>query len=421
MKYTFLILSNQPFYSEYKTNKWQIGTRLAKRGHNVVFVDPPLRFKALKVFLKKPSLNLLKLFFSTKKENENLFVYSPANIFNFWPFSIWNTWIHARNINKLISKYGKSDKLVIWVYHFDYPALQNFLTNFNKDILIYDCVDEYTEFPEYSERKTVNTGIISWIQWLDDELKIRINQKGLSGKEWVLHQEKWLSDNADLLFVSAPGLITKFKKWRNDVTYLPNAGSYEMFEEKVNLDKEPEKLKGLPSPRIWFDGAIDSYKVDVNLIEKAAIKYPKYTFVIAGSDKVSDPNLDLSKLKVMKNVKFIGTFPYDEKPIYYSFVDVYTIPYNLNKYTVGGCFPTKYFDALAAGLPTVVTNLPAYEGFDVDGYVSKDDDKFIENIEKALKEDSPQRKQKRKELAKQNSWDGKVDKQLKLISDFLDK
>ena len=50
-KYTFLILSNQPFDFELKTNKWHIADKLAKRGHNVLFVDPPLRFKALKNFL----------------------------------------------------------------------------------------------------------------------------------------------------------------------------------------------------------------------------------------------------------------------------------------------------------------------------------------------------------------------------------
>ena len=64
-KYTFLILSNQPFDFELKTNKWHIADKLAKRGHNVLFVDPPLRFKALKNFLKKPSLHFSALFCRT--------------------------------------------------------------------------------------------------------------------------------------------------------------------------------------------------------------------------------------------------------------------------------------------------------------------------------------------------------------------
>jgi len=39
---------------------------------------------------------------------------------------------------------------------------------------------------------------------------------------------------------------------------------------------------------------------------------------------------------------------------------VFIIPYQINDYTVGGCFPVKFHDALSAGLPVVVTDLPAY-------------------------------------------------------------
>ena len=46
MKYNFVILSNQPFDQDLKTNKWHVAKRLAKREHKVIFVDPPLRFKA---------------------------------------------------------------------------------------------------------------------------------------------------------------------------------------------------------------------------------------------------------------------------------------------------------------------------------------------------------------------------------------
>jgi len=412
-KYTFLILSNQPFDFPLPTNKWHVSTRLAKLGHNVVFVDPPLRFKGLKGKRFIDFLSIKNLFFKTKNISDHLIVYKPINIFNFKPFSSVNTFFHSRNLNKLVKT---NSELVVWVYLFDFPDLERFLMNLPKHKLIYDVVDEYTAFPEYANRKKVNPGLISWIQWFDDEIKIRLNQNKLQGVKWVLHREKWLADNADIMFASAPGLVAKFKKWRKDVHYLPNACSFEKFNLAKEDVREPEDLKDIKHPRIGFTGAIDTYKNNLELIEKCALQYPEYNFILIGPERVADPDLDLSNLKKLKNIYFLGPKPWDETPNYFGSFDAYFIPYNLNDYTVKGCFPVKYFESLAAGLPTVVTNLPAYKNFDPDGFVSKTKDRFIKNIEIAIETDSEQKRSKRKDVARNNSWDGKVKKQLMLIN-----
>lgn len=417
-KYKFLILSNQPFDFELKTNKWHIANGLSNMGHDVVFVDPPLRFKALKNFLKKPSLNLGNLFFGTEKKKANLIVYRPGNIFNFFPFSAVNTAMHAKNINKLLNSFG-NEKTILWIYHFDYPDLENFMKEISYDISIYDCVDEYTAFPEYAERKKVTPSAISWIQWLDDELKIHLNQNGLAGVDWVLHREKWLADNTDLMFASAPGLVLKFKSWREDVHFLPNAAIIELFDKPQNSYVEPSDLKNIPHPRIGFTGAIDAYKNNIKLIEKSAQTYPNYHFILIGPEKVSDPDLDLTVLKSLSNVHFLGMKRWEDTPAYFAYFDEFFIPYNLNDYTVKGCFPIKYFEALAAGLPTIVTNMPAYESFNPDNYVSITDDDFIENLKKGLEDNSLEKIKKRKLLASHNTWTGKIQKQLKLIEDKL--
>ena len=398
----FIILSNQQFESELKTNKWHIATQLAKKGHKIIFVDPPLRFKALKGLSSIIS-----------RKSENLILYKPINLFNFKPFSSFNTFVHLRVIKRLIKKIGyKWGKKILYIYHFDFPDLRSFMTKSGYNITVYDCVDEYTAFPEYASRKKVNPKVIAWIQWLDDELKIRINQNGLQKSDWVNAQEKWLCDNVDLVFASAPSLVAKLKKWRKEVCYLPNAVAIEKFDHKEKL-KEPFDIKDTPHPRIGFSGAIDTYKNNINLIEKCAKTYPNYHFVMIGPEKVADPDLDLTILKAMENVHFLGKKLWEEMSAYFEYFDVYFIPYNINEYTKG-CHPVKYFEGLGAGLPVVATLMSVKE-FDVDGYVTENEEEFVKNIKRAVEENSAQRVEKRKNLARKNSWEGKAEKIIKLI------
>ncbi len=416
MKYNFVILSNQQYDFELKTNKWHVAKRLSAQGHKVVFVDPPLRFKAFKTFVKNPSFDLRKLFFNTEKKNENLIIYRPANVFNFWPFSEVNTYLHASKINELSRDFfHKEAKTILYIYHFDFPDLENFVKKITHDLMIYDCVDEYTAFPEYAEGKKVNPSLIAPIQKIDDLLKIYTKQKGISNKNWVYYREEWLCKNSDLVFASAPELVAKLSKWKTPIYYLPNAAESKLFDMKGVKVEDPEYMKKIPHPRIGFSGAIDTYKNDIHLIEMCAETYPQYNFVLLGPEKIADPDLDLTKLKAMQNVFFVGKKPWEDTPVYFNVCDVFFIPYNLN---LVGCFPVKYFEALAVGLPTVITALPGLEEFDVDGFVSKTREDFVKNIKKAVEENSPAKIAKRKKMAYENTWDGKVEKQLKLIEDY---
>ena len=87
-KYNIVCLSNQFFDQPLKTNKWHVMIRLSKLGHNVIFIDPPSRFKGLKGILTK-EIPLASFLSGNRKENDNLFVYTPLHIFNFKPFFIF--------------------------------------------------------------------------------------------------------------------------------------------------------------------------------------------------------------------------------------------------------------------------------------------------------------------------------------------
>lgn len=399
----FIILSNQQFDSTFKTNKWHVANQLALKGHKVVFIDPPLRFKALKSLGK-----------TVEKKSDNLIVYRPINFLNFKPFSAFNTFTQLGMIENLIRMLkAENEKRVLYIYHFDYPDLRDLMKKLKFDVSVYDCVDIYSEFPEYATGAKINPSFVSMIQGVDDSLKIKFNQGGLSLKAWVDAQEKWLCENCDLVFASAPGIVTHLNKWRKDIHYLPNAVMFEKYDHKEKL-AEPKDIKNIPHPRVGFVGAIDSYKNNIKLIENTAKAYPKYHFIMIGPEKVSDPDLDLTLLKSMENVHFLGPKPWEETPAYFDHFDAHFIPYNINDYTIG-CHPIKYFEGMAAGIPTITT-LSSIKEFDIDGYSTEDSKQFIKNIKIAIEEDSPAKVKARKELAKKHSWSSKVDNQIRLIS-----
>lgn len=409
-KYTIICLSNQFYRGVSKTNKHFVMEELAKRGHKVVFVDPPTRFKALKNFIKTAKFGVIN------KVNENLVVYTPVNLLNFAPFSILSNQFHARLIKKLINDIGGTkNKKVLWAYHFDFPRIFDLKKNISPDVFIYDVVDNYEAFPEYSRLDTTNTGFIKVLQKIDTTLKSKLDQKGLIGKEWVRYIEKKLAKNTDLMFSSHPLLFERFRKLNKKTYYTPNAGLYSNFSQKPK--EIPKKLSKIPHPRVLYAGAIDSYKLDVDLLIKTARATPKIHYAVVGESQLSDSDNRVGELEKLNNIHLTGPLPAADA--YAHFYDAYTIPYNINDYVYYGCFPIKFLNALSTGVPVVVTDLPCYKGFEDVLYIGKDYDDFINKIKAAVKDKNEAKKKHRIKVASQNTWEHKVDKQLAALKEFF--
>ncbi|MFC1700273.1 glycosyltransferase [Patescibacteria group bacterium] len=365
-------------------------SRVSKLGHNVLFVDPPINtgWVFMKHFLEGrwPLRRLL----TQRYKDEKVEVLSPLNIH---PVYSKLSVKHANRIDKLAKKiFDKKRKTILWVYHVEMLFLENYLRDINYDILVYDCVDNYEAFPAYkSEEK----------------------------KKWISEQEKMLATRANIVFATTPGLIEKLKKHNPNTYYTPNVGDYDrFFDIRKSKEEEPEKLREIPHPRVMFTGAIDEYKFDKELVKKIAMDFPSYSFVIIGPSAYKDRWVTEKALgfEDFNNIHFLGPVDYTKLPNYISKADVLMIPYQLNDYTVGGCFPVKFHNYLASGYPVVVTDLPAYAPFYEACYISKDYNEFSQNIRKALEEESISAIKKRQKVASQNTWDQKVTKMLSLIN-----
>lgn len=392
-KFNIVCLSNQLWDYPLWTNKKHVMTRLAGAGNNVLFVDPPIRTG--RVFMKhvmKKEWPAKRLVTGIKSEGE-ITVFSPLNYF---PSGDGFSLKHCQKINS-ISKtlFNKGLRTILWVYNVEIPGLENYLNNTHYDFLIYDCVDNYSAFPRYDtdEKKKTITAV-----------------------------EQMLASRANVVFASAPGLVDKLKKYNEKTFYMPNVGDYERFKNAKSFkNKLPEDIKSIPAPRIGFTGAVDEYKFDKKLFRRIAEDYPGYSFVIIGPLALKDKEATKSGLGLsdLSNVYLLETKPYEEIVKYVAGFDVAIIPYQINDYTVGGCFPVKFHEELAAGLPVVVTDLPAYSPFEPFCYISNSYNEFSQNIRRAIEEDSKEKIKERQKIAKENTWDGKVAKMLKIVEEMI--
>jgi len=393
-KFNVICFSNQLWDYPNWTNKRQVMYRLGEQGHKVIFVDPTINFgKVLLTQFKKGFFNLIRLIKGYKIE-ENVLVYTPIR---FLPLEKFYANFFSNKINELAQKHlDPNNKTVMWVYDVELVELEVYLENVKRDFLLYDCVDYYAGFPRYQTKEA---------------------------KEKILSVEKNLAQLADIVFATAPGLVERLKKYNSKTFYTPNVGDFELFHNCIENYKNqiPDKLKDIKRPIIGYIGATDSYKFDYQLLKESALKCPDYSFVIIGGSGLKDAESSLSELGLenISNIHFIGTVPFVESPKYMAHFDVDLIPYVLNDYTVGGCFPVKFFNSMAAGIPSVVTDMPVFTLYKEITYISKSYEEFILNIKKALEENNQKKIAERIATAKQNTYELKVVNMVGLIKSHL--
>lgn len=222
-----------------------------------------------------------------------------------------------------------------------------------------------------------------------------------------------------MVFVTSKALYNYCSRY-NDKTYtFPFAVNFQEFEEaRLKKDFTLDELQNIRRPIIGYIGGIHKW-VDQGLVKRAAEKYPEHSFVFVGPLQT-----DISLLKKLRNVHFLGFREHEELPKYIKAFDVCIIPYLLTDYT-RNVYPTKLNEYLAMGKPVISSYLPEIESFngkyDNIVYVGKNAEHFGECIKLAIKEDSESLRKKRIEIAKENSWENRIEQMSDLIEAEADR
>ncbi|MEW6095388.1 MAG: glycosyltransferase [bacterium] len=368
------------------TNKQHIMSRLSKTNRILYIESLGLRQPTIK---KKDILRVLKRikdwFKGTRKINENLFVYSPIilplhKIRFVQKINHLILWLTL----KLLLIRLRFKKPILWTYS---PPTTSLIGRLNEKLVVYHCVDELSatpRIPAYS----------------------------------ILKMEEELLKKADLVFTTSKSLYEKKKMFNQNTYYMPNVADVTHFMTALGDLSIPEDIANIKHPIIGFIGAIASYKLDLELIKYIALRHHEWSIVLIGDVAEGENEEGIEELEAITNIFMLGGKRYESLPSYIKAFDVCILPNKINEYTKN-MFPMKFFEYLATGKPIVLTQLPAINEYSKICYIAKDKEGFVQYIEQALMEDNLQLSKKRIEIAKENTWEVRIEEMSKLVEEKL--
>lgn len=214
---------------------------------------------------------------------------------------------------------------------------------------------------------------------------------------------------ADVVLATSDKLFELASSINPNVYLVPNGCDYEYFSNLIH--GRPAEIADLPGPIIGYIGVVATW-VDVELIARVADKYPDYSVVVVG------PLYNVSDVPRRPNLHWLGFKPYEQLAAYVQNFDVGIVPFRATSMTEA-VNPIKMWEYMAAGIPIVTTNMPEARKFQDVVLASETEEEFLDNIYRAIFEDSPEKRAKRMALAQQNSWKVRAEQIIAIIQEKL--
>lgn len=212
---------------------------------------------------------------------------------------------------------------------------------------------------------------------------------------------------SDVTVATSSNLVKIKKHLNNNIHLLPNAVDMTIFERAVAESlPRPSEIADVKTKMIGFTGNMDNVRFDFKLIKQLAEAHKDKTIVLVGPINCDD--FYTQGLDKIDNVISTGSKNINELPAYLQHFDVAIIPFALNRQTES-IYPLKINEYLAAGKAIVSTTFSEdIKTFREWIYLAKDENHFIQLIDKAISENSDKRITARCEKAKSNTWTERV-------------
>lgn len=228
-------------------------------------------------------------------------------------------------------------------------------------------------------------------------------------------REKYLYclEHADLVYTNSKQTADWFSETRPDVVHIPNGVDSNVFNNQYPYPV-PEDMVDISSPIIGFAGKMQEM-IDIDLVEKAVVRFPDVNFVFIGQ-KLNPKWTE--RIWKYSNVHYLGDKYYQTLPRYLSHFDVCIIPYN--KVTHHNVDPIKLYEYLAMGKPVVTTRVGGSDTFSDFPQVRIADstEEFIRGLEYYLEKIKANQEIEIKPLPEYCLWEYKANQ---IVKDIVDK
>jgi polysaccharide pyruvyl transferase CsaB len=211
----------------------------------------------------------------------------------------------------------------------------------------------------------------------------------------MIDQERGLLASADLVVVSSSFLKQEAERHNSTALLVRNGCEYEHFAKASARTGE--------RPVIGYYGAIADW-FDSDLVADLAERRPDWDFVLVGSTF----SADTSRLSKLPNVSLPGEKHYSTIPDWLGTFDAAILPFKRIPLTEA-TNPVKAYEILASGKPLISVPIPEMASLAPLVRLASTVEEFEREILAALKDETEEIVEQRRNFAKENTWEKRYD------------
>ncbi len=301
-------------------------------------------------------------------------------------FSAYNNKIILKTIKKVIDDYQLKDFIYLNCFN---PFFAGVLPkDFGQLLSIYQCIDDMTQ-----EKYTARHGA-------------RLEQS-VMGK-------------ADAVTVTSTELYNLYEQFNPNTHIVHNAVDISIYKKVHEVQfPRPKEIATIKNKIIGFIGNMDKDRINYKLMKKIAQGHRDKTLLLIGP--INNTEYKEIGLDKEPNVIFTGSKNIHDLPPYVQHIDCAIIPFACNTLTKS-IYPLKINEYLAGGRAIVSTTFSEdIKSFSDNIYLAANEEEFVQLIDRAIQENSPQKLAERVEVAMQNTWASRVKQVWEIVDQSLAK
>jgi glycosyltransferase involved in cell wall biosynthesis len=367
-------------------NRQQLMSVFARQ-NRVLFVEPRLHLRPTLTGFRRRSLGPSDLFSpSVRQISNNLFVFRYpiwAPISGRFPSKQLTRTVRRIFIRNALRKL-KMSQSIVW---FSRPDMVDLVDEIpSAHLLVYHVVDEYAAYSDHTPVTCRRTE----------------------------EQEKEMMGRVDAVVVVSKKLYEAKRPFNANTYLVPNGVNYQAYTAALVDSHLPDDLRVIKPPRLGYSGLIGD-RLNLTVLKELVQENPEVSLVFLGELSVSRQMETWQALLARPNVHYLGAVDITQVPHYLKGLDVGLIPYGQSR-EAENVSPLKLYDYLAAGLPVVSIDFPAAREFSTYIHLTDDSPKnFSHTVRVALTDTTPERRQARRNIAAQHTWEARVEQ----LSDII--